>query len=183
MAGEANDAVSRALQTFAIAGERAPTSTDKTTTQSETETMDSIEERVVPLSETCTVTHWQDCCGNQISKPYFSNTNSEKSTNMGMSLLLPNITSILVVSVDDMKMVGKKNLDQCGKCCEKKLIGKNRPMLNQVHLGCTHGEAGADHHTVQSKSEPVPTNDHHCSDEWETEPKYKFLFTEHRVEL
>ena len=78
-----------------------------------------------------------------------------KSTNLGISLLPMQISSILV------RMPG---LDQCGTFTTRHRSGRSNFLLKQVYLGCKQREAEVDHEAVQPHAVFSPTNHHHCSD-------------------
>ena len=71
------------------------------------------------LSENDTVRHWQDCCGKESSKKFFSHKFG-KSSNLVLSLCPPKSQLFFSVCVDDIKMDGKIQMsDQFGKFCER----------------------------------------------------------------
>ena len=76
----------RRFQIITIAGERALTSVDKTTTHTKIETIGVLMYQWFSLSETYTVTFRQGCCGKESSKKYFSNTIGKQVPTWGVSL-------------------------------------------------------------------------------------------------
>ena len=91
-----------------------------------------------PLSEICTVIHWQDLWERQFEKVLLKH-GWEKIPNWECFFVHREKGLFLFVYVDDIKLVGKKqNIDPMWKVLKKEVdLGEPTSFLDHVYLGCT----------------------------------------------
>ena len=140
------DAHVRSTRIVAVARKRASTSTDMTTTQSMTETMQTLlKNQLFLLGEANTATQWQDYCGNASSIKYFSNT-IWKRYQRGSVMMSTKNHNYSWPYMWMKKMVAKRAhyapmLNVSRKDSESGIFGL-----------CTHRNAEVDHHAVQANA-------------------------------
>ena len=91
------------------------------------------------LSEICTVTLWQDYCGKGNSRKFCWNTLGKKFQNGNAYSYTVKKGLFLFVSVDDIKLAGKKqNINPTWKTHMKDVyLGEPTSFRDHVYLGCT----------------------------------------------
>ena len=109
------------------------------------------------FNETCTDTHSHDSCGKDSSKKHWWSLDGKKVQNWECLFVHGRRTLFLSVSVDDIKMAGKKqNLAPMWKKLMKNVdIEKPTSFLDHVYLGCAQRECKTKRENYWAKQQDV----------------------------